>query len=50
METALTIDLLTLFPGMATGYLEESMLGRALKEGLLSVRIRPGRHAGKLPL
>jgi tRNA (guanine37-N1)-methyltransferase len=40
METALTIDLLTLFPGMATGYLEESMLGRAIKQGLLSVNVR----------
>jgi tRNA (guanine37-N1)-methyltransferase len=50
METALEIDLLTLFPGMATGYLEESMLGRAHKHGLLSVNVRDirdwteGRH------
>jgi tRNA (guanine37-N1)-methyltransferase len=40
METALTIDLLTLFPGMATGYLAESMLGRAIKNQLLSVNVR----------
>jgi len=40
METALTIDLLTLFPGMATGYLKESMLGRAIKNQLLSVNVR----------
>ena len=40
MDTALEIDLLTLFPEMATGYLEESMLGRALKHGLLSVNVR----------
>jgi|TARA_B110000116_G_scaffold213299_1_gene189502 tRNA (guanine37-N1)-methyltransferase len=40
METELTIDLLTLFPGMATGYFEESMLGRAIKQGLLSVNVR----------
>ena len=40
METALTIDLLTLFPGMARGYLDESIIGRALKNGLLSVRVR----------
>jgi len=39
MDTALEIDLLTLFPGMATGYLEESMLGRAQKHGLLSVNV-----------
>lgn len=40
MDTALEIDLLTLFPGMATGYLEESMLGRARKQGLLNVHVR----------
>jgi tRNA (guanine37-N1)-methyltransferase len=40
MDPALTIDLLTLFPGMATGYLEESMLGRAIKNQLLSVNVR----------
>ncbi len=39
MDTALEIDLLTLFPGMATGYLEESMLGRAQKHRLLSVHV-----------
>ncbi|MBH54550.1 MAG: tRNA (guanosine(37)-N1)-methyltransferase TrmD [Opitutaceae bacterium] len=39
METALEIDLLTLFPGMAEGYLEESMLGRALKRGLLTANV-----------
>ena len=39
MDTALEIDLLTLFPGMATGYLEESMLGRAQKHSLLSVHV-----------
>lgn len=40
MDAALEIDLLTLFPGMAIGYLEESMLGRARKEGLLRVNVR----------
>jgi len=40
MEAALEIDILTLFPGMATGYLEESMLGRAIKHQLLSVKVR----------
>ncbi|MDG2168042.1 MAG: tRNA (guanosine(37)-N1)-methyltransferase TrmD [Opitutales bacterium] len=39
MDTALEIDLLTLFPVMAAGYLEESMLGRAQKHGLLSVNV-----------
>ncbi len=40
METSLTIDLLTLFPGMARGYLDESIIGRALKSGLLTVNVR----------
>lgn len=44
METALEIDLLTLFPGMATGYLEESMLGRAIKHGLLGINVRDIRN------
>ena len=43
MEPALTIDLLTLFPGMAAGYLEESMLGRGIKNNLLSVNVRDVR-------
>lgn len=47
METALAIDLLTLFPGMATGYLEESMLCRAIKHGLLSVNVRDIRDWAK---
>ncbi len=33
------IDLLTLFPAMAEGFLSESMLGRAQKAGLLSVQL-----------
>ncbi len=37
METTLTIDLLTLFPGMARGYLDESIIGRSIKHGLLAV-------------
>ena len=40
METTLTIDLLTLFPGMVRGYLDESIIGRAIRHGLLSVRVR----------
>ena len=40
MDGALEIDLLTLFPRMAAGYLEESMLGRALKRDLLIVNVR----------
>ncbi len=36
----LTIDLLTLFPGMARGFLDESIIGRAIKNGLLAVHVR----------
>lgn len=37
---ALEIDILTLFPGMLTGYLGESMLGRAIERDLVAVRVR----------
>lgn len=47
MEAALKIDLLTLFPGMATGYLEESMVGRAIKHGLLTVDVHDIRNWAK---
>lgn len=40
MDTALTIDLLTLFPGMASGYLQESIIGRAIENGLLNIHVR----------
>lgn len=33
------IDLITLFPAMAEGFLRESMLGRATKKGLLEINI-----------
>jgi len=39
MASSLKIDLLTLFPGMADGFLEESILGRAQKNDLLSLRV-----------
>lgn len=39
MSTGITIDLLTLFPEMVTGFLNESMLGRASKNGLLNVHV-----------
>ncbi len=47
---ALEIDILTLFPGTCTGYLEESILGKARETGLLDVRVidirsyAAGRH------
>ena len=37
---ALTIDLLTLFPGMVSGYLSESMIGKAVDGGILDIRVR----------
>lgn len=39
METQLSIDLLTLFPEMATGFLQESIIGRAVKNNLLSIDV-----------
>lgn len=33
------IDIVTLFPPMLTGFLDESMIGRARREGLLEVRV-----------
>jgi len=39
MPALLSIDLLTLFPAMAEGFLSESMVGRAQKEGILALRI-----------
>ena len=39
MSAALRVDFLTLFPGMLSGYLQESMVGRALEKGLLEVGI-----------
>lgn len=36
----LTIDLLTLFPGMVSGYLAESMIGKAVDAKILDIRVR----------
>lgn len=47
MAAALTIDLLTLFPGMASGFLSESMLGRAVEAGILDIRLRNIRDWAK---
>jgi tRNA (guanine37-N1)-methyltransferase len=45
----LEVDILTLFPGMCTGYLGESILGKAQEGGLLEVRVTDIREhaAGK---
>lgn len=47
MNPALTIDLLTLFPGMADGYLSESMIGRARERGLVGINVRNLRDWAK---
>jgi tRNA (guanine37-N1)-methyltransferase len=44
--TALRVDILTLFPGMFGGPLRESLLGKAVRAGLLDVRVHDIRdHA-----
>ena len=40
MSAVLTIDLLTLFPAMVSGFIRESILGRAVGSGILEIRIR----------
>lgn len=39
MPARLEIDLITLFPGMIRGFLEESILGRGIAAGLLAFRL-----------
>jgi tRNA (guanine37-N1)-methyltransferase len=44
---ALRVDILTIFPGMFSGPLDQSLLGRALAAGLVDVRVHDIReHAG----
>ncbi len=38
MSSPLLIDLVTIFPGMLRGVLEESMIGRAVAAGLVNIR------------
>ena len=47
----LEVEILTLFPRMCTGYLGESILGKAQESGLLAVRVSDIReHAeGQAP-
>ena len=40
MTAVLTIDLLTLFPAMVSGFIRESILGRAVGAGILDIRLR----------
>lgn len=39
MPAALTVELLTLFPEMVKGFLAESMLGRAVRNGILEFNV-----------
>jgi tRNA (guanine37-N1)-methyltransferase len=43
-ECALAVDVLSLFPGMLTGFIGESMLARAVKGGILRVASRSIRE------
>ncbi len=38
-ESIFRVDILTLFPGMLDGFVQESMLGRAVKRGLIRVQV-----------
>ena len=40
------IDIITLFPGMLSGFLTESMIGRAQEKGLVEIRTHDLRHWG----
>lgn len=40
MPAALTVDVLSLFPAMLSGFISESMIGRAIDNGLLEVHCR----------
>jgi len=39
MEPQVTFDLITLFPSMVEGFLTQSMLGRAIKNGLIKINL-----------
>lgn len=39
MAASLSIDLITLFPGMVSGYFQESILGRAVERELLRLQV-----------
>ncbi len=39
MSAGLKFDVLTLFPGMLSGFVSESMLGRAAERGLISINV-----------
>lgn len=39
MTALIRFDILTLFPGMLTGYLAESMVGRSVERGILEIQV-----------
>jgi len=41
------IDIITLFPGMLSGFISESMMGRAQEKGLLEVQVHDLREWGQ---
>ena len=41
------IDIITLFPGMLSGFISESMMGRAQEKGLLDVQVHDLREWGQ---
>ena len=47
MSSALKIDLITLFPSMVAGFLEESMIGRASQRGILDIQVHNLRDWAK---
>ncbi len=47
MLPLLTCEILTLFPEMAKGYLQESMIGRSVREGLMDIRVHNLRDWAK---
>ncbi len=47
MSAALKIDLITLFPTMVAGFLEESMIGRASQRGILDIQVHNLRDWAK---
>ena len=48
MSEPLEIDIITIFPGMLRGFLEESMLGRAAASGLAAIRLHLTLHTPAL--
>src|SRR5439155_27240983 len=48
-EGTLRIELFTIFPGLLSGYLAESVIGRARRAGVLDIRVHDLRSAATDP-